>query len=233
MPAGDLAGYLATGQSALKAVRLAQLSARVPDFRSVLDLPSGHGRVSRWLRAGYPDAELTACDLLTDGVDFCADAFGAKPVYSSINITADAFPDRYDLIWVGSLFTHIDVDQWDRFIALFGELLRPEGVLVITTHGEVVAERMRQGHLYGYPELSVTRALRAYEHAGFAFLEESPTSIEYGITLSRPEWVVPRVLRNRDFRLVGYHEALWANHQDVIAVVNRPAEPSVADSPHT
>ena len=122
MPTGHLEGYLATGQSALKAVRLAQLAARVPDFTAILDLPCGHGRVTRWFQAAYPHASLTACDILTDGVDFCADAFGATPVYSRPGVTEDAFLDRYDLIWVGSLFTHVDVPDWDHLIALFDEL---------------------------------------------------------------------------------------------------------------
>jgi SAM-dependent methyltransferase len=143
MPAADLAGYLAVGESALKAIRLAQLAARVPDFQAILDLPCGHGRVLRWLRAAYPGASLTACDILADGVEFCRDAFGAKPVYSHRRIEASAFPESYDLIWVGSLFTHVDVPDWDHLLSLFDRLLRPDGVLVITTHGELVAERMR------------------------------------------------------------------------------------------
>jgi SAM-dependent methyltransferase len=233
MPAGDLEGYLATGESALKSIRLAQLAARAPDFESILDLPSGHGRVTRWLRAAYPNALLTACDILTDGVDFCAEEFGAIPVYSRPGITAAEFPDRYDLIWVGSLFTHVDVPDWDQLIALFYELLIPGGVLVMTVHGELVAERMRAGNLYGYPDRSVARALRAYEHAGFAFLEEHPDQIEYGITLSRPEWVVSRVLRHADFRMAVYTEALWANHQDVVGVVKRKNDPDISNRPYT
>jgi SAM-dependent methyltransferase len=233
MPAADLAGYLAVGESALKAIRLAQLAARVPDFQAILDLPCGHGRVLRWLRAAYPGASLTACDILADAVDFCRDAFGAKPVYSHRRIEASAFPESYDLIWVGSLFTHVDVPDWDHLLSLFDRLLRPDGVLVITTHGELVAERMRAGHLYGYPESGVTRALRAYAHAGFAFLEEAPASVDYGITLARPEWVLEWAARYADLQVAFYGEALWANHQDVLALVKRPRDPEVAHRPYT
>jgi SAM-dependent methyltransferase len=233
MPARDLEGYLATGESALKAIRLAQLAARVPDFHSILDLPCGHGRVMRWLRAAYPRAELSACDILRDGVDFCAEAFAARAVYSRPRIMADEFPARYDLIWVGSLFTHIDVPDWDHLIALFYDVLVPGGLLVMTTHGELVAQRMHAGELYGYPERSVARALRAYEHSGFAFLEEGTEQIEYGITLSRPEWVVNRVLRLPEFRMALYCEALWANHQDVVAIVKRKNDPDIANRPYT
>src|SRR5262249_45606967 len=82
MPTTDVAGYLAVGESALKAIRLALLTARAPQPGEILDLPCGHGRVLRWLAAAFPEARLTACDLLRDGVDFCASAFGAAPIYS-------------------------------------------------------------------------------------------------------------------------------------------------------
>ncbi|MCK7531730.1 MAG: hypothetical protein MZV63_12245 [Marinilabiliales bacterium] len=29
-----------------------------------------------------PDAEISACDLEIEGVNFCAEQFGAKPIYS-------------------------------------------------------------------------------------------------------------------------------------------------------
>jgi SAM-dependent methyltransferase len=163
---------------------------------------------------------------VTDGVDFCAASLGATPVYSSPRPEADTFSDQYDLIFVRSLLTHVDVHQWDHLISLWHTLLAPDGLLVVTTHGELVAERMRAGHLYGYPAPAVTRALRAYEHAGFAFLEEPPANIDYGITIARPDWTLSRLLRHRDFRVVMSGEALWDQHQDVTAVVRRPLAPS-------
>lgn len=233
MPTGDLPGYMATGQSALKAIRLALLAARAPEPESVLDLPCGHGRVMRWLAAAYPEARLSACDLLTDGADFCAEAFGARSIHSVPEPGPELFDDRFGLIWVGSLLTHLDVAAWDRFLVLFEQILVPGGVLVFTTHGELVAERMRQGHHYGYPPRAIERSLRTYAHAQFAFLEESPQQIDYGITIARPAWVVDRVTRVSDLQVVLYTEALWANHQDVVAVVKRPIDVSIAERPHT
>ena len=222
MQAVDDEMYLAIGCAALKAIRLAQLASGKRDFDTILDMPCGHGRVLRWLRAAYPEAKITACDLVRDGVDFCADSFGAIPVYSTQAPDAALFPDRYDLIFVGSLLTHVDVPQWDRLIELWHQLLAPDGLLVVTTHGELVAERMRAGHRYGYPAHAVTRLLRTYEQSGFAFLEEGPANIDYGISLARADWVLSRLLAHPDFRVVLAGEALWACHQDVTAVVKRP-----------
>jgi SAM-dependent methyltransferase len=224
MPADDLEGYLAVGKSALGVIRLAQMAARKPDFSTILDFPSGHGRVLRWLRAAYPQARLTASDILTEGVDFCREEFGATAVYSNPHPVPTMFRDHYDLIFVGSLLTHVDVDLWERLIDLWHALLLPDGLLVVTTHGRLVAERMRVGHLYGYPEPAIKRLLRAYDHAGFGFLEDNPATADYGITLSNPDWGIRQLLRHRDLRLVLCAEALWDNHQDAIAVVKRPIE---------
>lgn len=234
MPASDIEGYLATGESALKAIRLGLSAARAAAPSHILDLPCGHGRVLRWLRAAYPGADIVASDLLDDGVGFCATQYSARPVLSELRPTAERFGTNFDLIWVGSLLTHLDVTQWDLFFGLFRDLLSPGGVLVVTTHGELVAERMRRGHLYGYPAAVVIRALRAYEHTGFAFLPESPDSVEYGLTLARPAWTIERALRaGADLRVACYTEALWANHQDVLALVRRPLDPDMADTPLT
>jgi SAM-dependent methyltransferase len=219
MPAEDVPGYMAVGASALRAIRIAQETRSLPDFQSILDFPSGHGRVLRWLKAAYPLARLTACDLLTDGVDWCVDRLGAAGVYSSADPERLSFPEKYDLIWVGSLLTHVDVPMWDKLVRVWHGLLVPNGMLVITTHGDFAAARMSAGHLYGYPEAQIGRLLRAYEHAGFGFLEESPANVDYGISLSRPEWVLQRVRRHADFHVVLAAEMLWDNHQDVFAFV--------------
>ena len=225
MPSDDVSGYLAVGASALRAVRLAQASANVPDFTSILDFPCGHGRVLRWFKAAYPRAQLTAGDVLADGVDWCSREFGAVGVHAAPQPDTALFEHRYDLIWVGSLLTHVDVPQWRRFLDVWHDLLARDGLLVITTHGDYVAERMERGHLYGYPELQVKRLLRAYRHAGFGFLEESPSSVEYGITISRPDWVLRQVMVESDLRLVLAVEMLWDNHQDVYAFVRREFSP--------
>ena len=127
--------YFSVGESAMKSIRLAvELSGVRPDH--ILDLPSGHGRVLRWLVEEYPDAKITACDIDRDAVDFCAEHFGAVPLYSEVE--PEAIPlDRYNLIWVGSLLTHLDAPLWSRFLSV---LSKRTGVLVFTTAGRYVGE---------------------------------------------------------------------------------------------
>ena len=115
-----------------------------PTVASALDLPSGHGRVLRWIKAEFPDARLGAGDIDHDGVDFCAATFGATPVYGRedpADVEIDD-PVRADLVRIA---VHAPARRsagrasWPCSSARS----RPEGLLVFTTHGRRIAERMR------------------------------------------------------------------------------------------
>src|SRR5689334_9873650 len=54
--------YFAVGADALRLILLSMSTAGKRDFKSILDLPCGHGRVMRYLKARFPEARLTACD---------------------------------------------------------------------------------------------------------------------------------------------------------------------------
>jgi SAM-dependent methyltransferase len=196
----DLAGYLSTAQWCLKRMRLSLLAAQKTEVRRVLDLPCGFGRMLRTIKAEFPDAELTACDIDPNAVDYCAETFGATPVYSSTNIDALEIEGPFDLIWCASLFTHLDRAGWVAFLKLFESLLSPGGVLIFTVHGRFVAEQLFRPRfdLYGLTEEEVTEILRDYDETGFGYSdypapEEWLASISlprnYGISLSSSAWV--------------------------------------------
>ena len=55
--------YFSVGRSTQECVDISLRAARTndSDVRWILDLPCGHGRVLRYLRAAFPEAEITAC----------------------------------------------------------------------------------------------------------------------------------------------------------------------------
>jgi hypothetical protein len=77
-------------------------------------------------------------------VDFCADTFGAQPVYATVRPQDISFEDDFDLIWSGSLFTHLDTDRFVGFLKLFESCLTIEGLLVFTTNGRHTYEMLRR-----------------------------------------------------------------------------------------
>jgi SAM-dependent methyltransferase len=79
MFAGDtVESYLMVGRSAIELIAVAMIAARKADVASVLDLPCGAGRVTRHLRAFFPDAELFVSDIDKNGERFAVDAFAAR-----------------------------------------------------------------------------------------------------------------------------------------------------------
>ncbi|MDQ3918798.1 MAG: class I SAM-dependent methyltransferase [Acidobacteriota bacterium] len=214
---GNEAHYFHVGQSALQSIKLAMLAAGKSSVGRLLDLPCGYGRVLRVLKAAFPQAELTACDILTDGVDFCAAEFGARPVYAQAEPGAIALDGEFDLIWCGSLLTHLAQTNWLGFLRLFDEHLAAGGLGVVTTHGRWVVERMRRGEEnYGLEPDQLQRLLADYEQAGFGFGHyfHSP---DYGISASSPAWVCARLADFPRLRLLTFHERGWDDHQDVVA----------------
>jgi SAM-dependent methyltransferase len=207
--------YFEIGMSALVCIRRALAIAGVTPA-SILDMPSGHGRVCRMLKAAWPQARLTACDLDADGVDFCVATLGTEGAYSREDIGDFELPGTFDLVWCGSLFTHLEAENWSAFLDFFSRHLTPDGVLVFTTHGRQPIQWMNEGvYSYGLERSEQLALIDAYDRTGFGFV--SPANQRFGISLSSVAFVCERVERIGSLRLITAHEAGWAGHQDVFA----------------
>ena len=210
--------HLLAALSALRCVREAMAAAGKTDVRRILDFPCGYGRVLRVLKAAFPDAELAAGDIDRDGVDFCARAFGALAIYSHVDPEKVEIPGSFDLIWCGSLLTHLGADKWDGFLALLHDALEPGGLLVLTTHGRRDARTLRR---FGMTDEQIAQMMDTLEAEGFAYSGYEGSS-SWGIALATPEWARARVAAVPGLRVAGYVESGWdapAPRQDVIAAV--------------
>jgi SAM-dependent methyltransferase len=213
--------YFLWGASALRCIQIAMEAVGKGEVATILDFPCGHGRVLRTLKAAYPNASLTACDIDRDGVDFCQETFGAKGVYSDDDLSSVPLGGGFDLIWVGSLFTHLPAARWAPFLNFLVDRLAPEGILVFTTHGAWYAERIRENAspLGGVSQDTQFGMLRSFDEAGFGFAGY-PERDAYGLSLSAPSAVAGYLQRPNGLRLVLYLERGWRGHQDVVACQN-------------
>ena len=220
---GGESWYFPVGQSAIDCLDCALKAARKPisSVQRILDLPCGHGRVLRYLRAAFPQAEITACDLLRDGVDFCAKTFGAIPVYSQDEPSRIPIPpESFDLIWVGSLLTHLDQDRWRGFLTAFRSFLRPGGVLVFTSHGHGAYQRVLAGPDYfAITEQQKLLILDRYARQGFGYVQYPPLEGYYGLSLAKPTWVIDCIREFEDLKVALLSEKGWADFHDIYACV--------------
>jgi SAM-dependent methyltransferase len=232
--ADEEAYYFEAGRSALECIDVSLRAARKPvsEVCRVLDLPCGHGRVLRYLRAAFPEAEVSACDIMRDGVDFCASTLGAVPVNSEedprkIHIARGA----YDLIWVGSLFTHLDARLWWEFLEVFRDALSPGGLLVFTTHGRIPYRNIVGGSwAYGTTGRRRTLLLHDYERTGFGYVRYADSDGYYGISLQSPAWVLKQVTKHGGLRVVHFAEQAWHRHQDCFGCTRDHSPQYRADS---
>jgi len=220
---GDSAQYQQVGVSALDVISEAMLLARRTRFPRILDLPCGGGRVTRHLLAFFPDAEIFVSDTEKPKQDFvvsqfkvrgidCAQDFGTAP--SAI----------YDLIFVGSLFTHFDASAFDRALEYFINALAPEGLLVMSTHGRHVAARARS------KGSKIANAIDgSFVPNGFGYVEFKEDTarygMSYGVSFSSPAWIMQRLERRPNIAILSFKERAWAGYQDVVIVQKLGARP--------
>ncbi len=211
--------YLSVGISALRVIEDA--ARHGPPIRRILDLPSGHGRVTRLLRARYPKAMITTSDIDHDGVAFTASRFGATGIPSDGDFRHLSLAGPFDLIWVGSLLTHMSQLQARQLLDCMVRHMAPGALLIVSSHGEHVADRMRSWN-YGLGTGDVKVVLDQYKRTGYGYRDYSGGT-GYGISLIKRGWI-EHALDGSPLRMDAYIERGWDDHQDVIVMrLDRPA----------
>ncbi len=209
--------YARTGRSAIANIEaaLALAGRELGDVESCLDLACGYGRVLRLLRERIAPERITACDVMPEAVAFCAYEFGARPLLSDPEFDGVPFA-TYDLIWVGSLVTHLDERLLGRFTALLARLLAPGGVALVTTLGDYGIEDVSR---YEARLAPLQDALEGeYRRRGFAFVPYEGRSDGLGYAWHAPEMLcdaIESASRGTLRRLAQWPRG-WDHHQDIL-----------------
>jgi len=216
---GNGAHYFKVGLSAIHCIDEALAQADLKEVRRILDLPCGSGRVMRFLRHRFPNAQITACELEAGPVKFCVRTFGAEPAFSSLNLDEVSLGKNFDLIWCGSLVTHLNERGIVALLRLFQRHLAASGIMIFTTNGDFVARTIPTRDFdYGLEQEQIDRIGIEYPQTGYGF-EDYPGEKDYGVSLTSPEWIRARVRDVGGLREVFFKERGWDDHQDVFGFV--------------
>ena len=178
--------------------------------------------MTRHLRAMFPDAVIGACDLYQSHVEFCATQFGALPLASRENLD-ELDVGQWDLIFCGSLLTHLPLSLFGQALDFLARSLTPEGLAVITLEGRhSVHIQDHKWKLIGDELFEVAR--KGYDRDGFGYVDyrhdfraaKFAGQGSYGVTLVKPARIMAMLQDRSDIRILGFAERAWDDHQDVV-----------------
>ena len=213
LSANPLRDYLADGWRTLCELMLLLEACHQPllQSRSFLEFASGHGRFTRHLVKAMGAGRVTVSDVVPDAVAFARETFAVRGFDSQVDPQAVHWPERYDTVFVLSLFSHLPDRLWGAWLGRLYEAVAPGGLLVFSTHGEAAVQM--QGV--------------ALDAGGFFFAAASESQAidvaDYGTAFSSEAYVRRQIAE----RLPGAELALvspkhfW-HHQDAF-VLRRPA----------
>lgn len=217
MFAGNHQHYLSVGESALKAIQHACEIAGLPEPQRILDFGAGSGRVTRWIRAAFPKAHIVVADVRGPCLKFNAATFDAEPWAASTDLRALEAPGMFDLIWAGSVATHLPKNSTFALVRKFRDWTKPNGVFSYSVHGRFVQTRILEGERdYGLSEEGIKALLAGFDD-GYGYADY-PNQLGYGISICRPDWTIGHAATLSGTSIVSYSERAWDNHQDVIAL---------------
>ncbi len=212
--------YLQVGANATMNIQEALAAAGInpaKDVTAVLDYACGYGRVFRWLGAAFPKARIMGVDADAKAAAAAAEVTGYETRKLDISL-AQPLGETFDLIWVGSLFTHLPQRESERVLAYLRSHLRPGGIAVVTMHGQLVEKRLVQGERsYNLPPEGVKAAVAGVQATGYGFAPYGTTP-GYGVSVARAS-VFMGLVEGAGLRPVFFKDAGWVRHQDVFAAV--------------
>jgi trans-aconitate methyltransferase len=215
---GRIEDYLRVGRSAYTNIALSLLAANAPDPGAILDFGCGAGRVTRWLRTAYPAAEITVADLNPHWVSFCKQTFNADELTTYLDLSKLEIDRKYNLIWVGSVVTHLSHGQTVILLNKLFDALADGGVLVVSTHGRRMLLNQTSGrHKYisdeAFGAIVAQALLSGYGYA--------PHRGSGGISLCTPGWLAQWCAVTPRRRILTLSEQAWDAHQDVVSILKQ------------
>ncbi|MEA3496786.1 MAG: class I SAM-dependent methyltransferase [Bacteroidota bacterium] len=205
--------YLMNGLNAFNLVNklIEHKFGNISNINSFLDFASGYGRLCRFLVLKLDPKKVWVSDIKTKSIVFQQKEFGVNGVESSFNPNDFKPKQKFDFIYVGSLFTHLPDDVFYQWLQTLYNLLTDKGVLAFTIHDvSLFNGEIPEGFLYSSTS----------EDAMFTEIDDSLKDSEpYGVCYASEQYVQNQILKLglKKQNYLRYKKAL-ANLQDLYVV---------------
>jgi SAM-dependent methyltransferase len=143
---------------------LSLIGRDLQDFNNVLEFGCGCGRVLRYLYDLPERCRISGTDIDREAIEWCRS--NLPRVTFAVNNPFPPLPypaDNFDLVYVISVFTHLDEDYQFAWLTELKRVLKPGGILIATTAGASCRELDTQKGLLSPVELEIL------QHKGFLF----------------------------------------------------------------
>jgi len=209
--------YMSVGRSALHLSISALIANDLDTPKTILDLPCGHGREARFFCAAFPQAEIYGCDVNIDGLNFCKENFAMHAVESMVDLSQLSFPTKFDLIWCGSLLTHLDATRATQLLDKFADYLNPGGLMLFSSHGRMHANFVHDRCFKLTSDELFEKVKSDYLRLGYGYAEY-PGVPNFGLSLTSPGWIFNYVYGRNDLVLSSFAEKAWHGLHDVSVI---------------
>jgi len=188
----------------------------LPRVGKVLEVACNYGRSGRHLRAAFPEAEIWYNDI-HEGADFCAKEFGGHSLRLDLEATQAPLPNC-DVVWIGSLFTHLTEAKTKSWLNYLSSQLNQGGIIAATFHGRRSAEVFREYHAH-----LVDATWPVAEQTGWGYVPYDKTQPEWGFSMNTAAKLAELAAEVPGMRIGDLTEAGWGPH-DVLTLVKSTGE---------
>ena len=176
----------------------------------ILDFACGYGRVGRHFKNVMPEAKYVGMDIHGEAVRFNRDILGLQMLQSTQKAEEFYVGQTFDFIFALSFFTHLRREHFRGWLAELHWILKPGGVLMISTHGQI-------SHQLLMPDVVV-------DPQGYGMMEASEqidlSTDFYVHAITYPAFVEEMVSPLKGLMLLNYSEAFWFGCQDMYVLKN-------------
>lgn len=135
----DRKNFINSGRQSVRDLEsvLSLIGRKLSDYPTILDFGAGCGRIMLWLEELAATSSLHGVDIDERAIQWSRDNMPWATFKVNQPLPPLDYPDGYfDLVYNHSVFTHIDENYQDQWLAELRRVVKPGGHLILSVHGE-------------------------------------------------------------------------------------------------